>query len=285
MGFDIQWPLVLFTLVAGVGGGLLVPMGIYQLRHAVNAKAQFPASVVSLVCLVLGGCFSLLHLASPQNVMAAVFNIFSFSGISIELILLGICFIIALVWIVAQKKELPATVFTVLAIVGIVFGVLLLFFCGHGYVMVSRPAWDTDLLPFAYLGTALMAGVFAYGVILGPFEPTDEQIKMFKLIALGAAILCALSCICYGIAVLGYAQAATPVVFWGGVVLCGIVLAIMVGGYVYRKADAALLMKLSIVGLVIAVIAVLAVRVVMWDTSEGYLELFSLAGIGAPVVP
>lgn len=284
MGIDIQWPLVLFTLFSGIGGGLLVPAGIAQLTGKNNNKAQFAALVASLVLLVVGGCFSLLHLAAPHNVMAAVYNIFSFSGISIELILLGVCFVIALVYVILVKRAPESAALKVMAVLGIIAAVLLLYFCGHGYIMSSRPAWDTEMLPIAYLGTSLAGGAFAYGVVLGCSQPAEDQCKAFGLVALIEAIICACACALYSFAVIGDAAEASTVAFWGGVVVCGIVLMLIVGVVSYLKLVPGNLMAVAVVGLVIAVIAILAVRVVMWNTSEGYLELFSLAANASPYV-
>ena len=84
---DIQWPLVLFSLIAGTGGSLFAFVALSELVGG-KGKTRFAATVTALVLIVVGGCLSMLHLASPQNAFAALTNIFSFSGISIELMLL-----------------------------------------------------------------------------------------------------------------------------------------------------------------------------------------------------
>ena len=86
---DIQWPLVLFSLIAGTGGSLFAFVALTELVGGKD-KTRFAATVTVLVLIVVGGCLSMLHLASPQNAFAALTNIFSFSGISIELMLLGL---------------------------------------------------------------------------------------------------------------------------------------------------------------------------------------------------
>lgn len=283
MGIEIQWPLVLFTLVAGVGGGLLIPAGLAQLAGKANAKAQFIAAVVSMVLLVAGGCCSLLHLAAPQNVMAAVLNVFSFSGISLELILLGLCFVVAAVFAVLLKREVAPSALKAVAVLGIVFALLLLFFCGHGYVMPSRPAWDTNMLPLAYLGTSVAGGAFAYGLILAACKAEGEELAFFKPVALAASIVCAVTCAAYGIVSIS-AAAASPIAFWGGVIGVGVIVMLAVGVFAYGKLDGSNAMTLAAIGLVVAVVAMLAVRIAMWDTSAGYLELFDLAAAAAMVI-
>lgn len=284
MGIEIQWPLVLFTLFSGIGGGLLVPAGIAEITGKRNDKAQFAALIISLVLLVVGGCFSLLHLAAPHNVMAAVYNIFSFSGISIELILLGACCIVALVFVIMLKRGVPAAAMKVIGVIGIIVAVLLMYFCGHGYIMPSRPAWDTEMLPIAYLGTSLAGGVFAYGLVLAACKGDEGQCKAFRIVALIGGVICACACALYSFAVCGDAAETSTLAFWGGVVICGIVGMLVVGIGAYLKFSPENAMVLALVGLVIAVVAILAVRVVMWETSEGYLELFNLAAGASPYV-
>ena len=100
---DIQWPLVLFSLIAGTGGSLFAFVGLSQLIGG-KEKTRSIATVCALVLIVIGGCLSMLHLASPQNAFAALTNIFSFSGISVELMLLGLTFVAALAYIIVVKR-------------------------------------------------------------------------------------------------------------------------------------------------------------------------------------
>ena len=90
----IQWPLVIFSLLAGAGGALLAFVGLSGVLGLAK-KARVPAAVGALVLLVVGGCASVAHLAQPANIMAAAANVFSFSGISVELIMLGVNAIVA----------------------------------------------------------------------------------------------------------------------------------------------------------------------------------------------
>ena len=87
---EIQWPLVLFSLTAGTGGSLFAFVGLSEFLGG-YAKMRDAGAVCSLALIVIGGCFSVLHLASPLHAISAVTNLLSFSGISIELMLLGAC--------------------------------------------------------------------------------------------------------------------------------------------------------------------------------------------------
>ena len=82
---SIQWPLLVFSLLAGSGGALLAFTGVAE-ATGVAKKTRNAAVACALVLLVVGGCASVVHLAQPANIMAAAANVFSFSGISVELI-------------------------------------------------------------------------------------------------------------------------------------------------------------------------------------------------------
>lgn len=277
MTIDIQWPLVLFTVVAGMGAGVLVAAGAMQLLDKkADAKVQFVATAVSLALLAVGGCFSLLHLAVPGNVMAAVYNIGSFSGISLELITLGIIFILAAVFAILQKRESEGAL-KVVAVLGVVSALLFMYFSGHGYVLESRPAWNTEMLPLAYLGTALASGVFAYGLVLAFAKGEESDFCAFKKMALVAGVVCAVCCAAYAVFLVGAVEVLPTIAFWGGLVLFGIVGALGVGVFAGMKLEPANAKALMAGGFVVDLIAVFAVRVVMWQTSDCFLDLFATA--------
>ena len=161
---DIQWPLVLFSLIAGTGGSLFAFVALSELVGGKD-KTRFAATVTVLVLIVVGGCLSMLHLASPQNAFAALTNIFSFSGISIELMLLGLTFVAAAAYAIVVKRVRNAAAAEVLALVGGILGLALGYFCGHGYVIEAQPTWMHESLPLAYFGTSLACGAFAYDII------------------------------------------------------------------------------------------------------------------------
>ena len=94
----IQWPLVLFSLLAGAGGCAFAFAGASEFVGGTK-RARFAVGVVSLVLVVVGGLFSVLHLASPQHVMAAVRHVFSFSGVSVEHMVLGLLVVVGVVYL------------------------------------------------------------------------------------------------------------------------------------------------------------------------------------------
>lgn len=135
---DIQWPLVLFSLVAGTGGSLFAFVGLSELLGG-SDKTRDAGAACSAVLLALGGCLSVLHLAAPLHAISAVTNLLSFSGISIELMLLGANFAIMVAYLLVRRRSKATAPLRVLSVLGIVLGLMLGYFCGHGYVIEGQP--------------------------------------------------------------------------------------------------------------------------------------------------
>lgn len=275
--FDIQWPLVLFSLLAGAGGLAFGFAALSGLLKKGSIRSRFIASIAAMVLMVLGGCFSLLHLALPQNVMAAVTNVFSFSGISIELVLLGVTFILALVYAIVLKRDVSDTARNVIGIIGIVAALALAFFCGHGYIMESRPMWRTELLPVAYLGTALATGSFLFGGIQAAFGDADDDIAGMFLPYLAASVV-ALVCVALYVAFIASMGAleGSAQLYAVGSVLCAI--AAMACALFLRKSaggkSAAVVLWCACA---CSFLAGIFIRCFMWTLSNGFMELFTIA--------
>ena len=164
MAPKIQWPLVLFSMLAGCGGCCFAFAGVAGALGE-STTVTLWATGISLVLVVVGAVCSMMHLATPRHAFAAVTHLLSFSGISVELIMLGVVSALmaaygaACLWFDNELARL------VLGIAGAVAGVVLAFVTGHGYLISSKPTWNTKKLPLAYTGTALVAGGFLYAVV------------------------------------------------------------------------------------------------------------------------
>lgn len=273
---DIQWPLVLFSLIAGSGGIVFASASLAGVLRKSGIQARFVATIVAMVMLVVGGCLSLLHLALPQNVMAAITNIFGFSGISIELVLLGSTLVVAFIYAIILKREVSDTARNVVGIIGIVLGVLLAFFCGHGYVMDGRPLWNIELLPLAYLGTAAAAGALVFGLIQTKLGDQPEDIAGLGKVFLGAAVLALVTVAAFviflavngGLVGSALAFAIATLVFNVVALACAVTL---------LKAEPAKQAVFLGAGAASALVAGLLLRCLMWATSVGFLSLFEIA--------
>lgn len=271
---DIQWPLVLFSLLAGTGGSLFAFVGLSEFLGG-SSKVRDAGSIVAMALLVLGGCFSVLHLASPLHAISAVTNLLSFSGISIELMLLGANFVVMLAYVLVRKRSNVTTPVKVLAVLGIVLGLMLGFFCGHGYVLEGQPTWNSETLPLAYLGTSLACGAFLYGTIVALKGDEKEFGGKLGVFTLGAAIVGAIGLVAY-VAFLGIdAASSQALVLWGGVVVLGIVATLVISGLGAFGGGKMPAIAVGVSGLACAFVGGLAVRSLMWLCATGYIDLFS----------
>ena len=266
----IEWPLTLFTVVAGAGAGSLAFAGVGEFFGA-GKKARSVAAVLAIVLLVAGGCLSLLHLGNPANFMAAATNLFSFSPISLELIFLGLGVIVAVVYLVLVNRESGAS--KALGVVGILAGVAFAYASGHGYeVIAARPAWATPALTFSYALGELALGGFLFLALQGAFKDEDGSVKK---VALVVAVVAALETVAY----LAYG-AMSPIgdnaaLFWGGAVAVGGVIAVVAGLVAWLKGNAAM----AWLGVIAVAAGAIAFRAVMW--LAGSMDLPSFFDLAA----
>lgn len=270
---EIQWPLVLFSLIAGTGGSLFAFVALSELLGG-KEKTRFAATVTSLVLIVAGGCLSMLHLASPQNAFAALTNIFSFSGISIELMLLGLTFVAALAYAIVVKRLHNAMAAKVLAVIGGILGLALGYFCGHGYVIEAQPTWMHESLPLAYFGTALVCGAFAYDAIASRCGTAAEELSGRMPIALVVCAGIATATLISYVGFLGFPAEGNEVLLWGGIVACGM-LGTVVAASVRLLTPQVPAFPIDVAGLLCAVVGGVSIRMLMWVCATGYLNLFA----------
>lgn len=271
----IQWPLVLFSLLAGTGGSMLALTGLSVLiggSHTVRRRAVLCA----LILLVAGGLCSMFHLASPLNAISAVTNLLSFSGISIELMLLGANFIIGVVYLILTREDKHTSALKVVAVLALIFGISIGFFCGHGYVIDAQPTWNTETLPIAYLGTSLALGAFIYAFFAVLAKESDRELgAKLWIVVLIATLVNAVGIIAYSL-FLGFDTAgAQGLVFWGGAMVVGVLAVVVCGVIGISKYGQQIAIPLSVVGTACSIVGGIAIRSIMWTCATGYIDLFS----------
>ena len=146
---EIQWSLVSFTALAGAGAWLFFCVGVDAFVQRTN-KAAFPASLLAVVLLALGGLCSVTHLSHPDRMLGALAH--PAPGIFLEALLLGLLAVVAIVFAVLVKRQAGAGVRKALALVGMVLALAFTFSCGSSYLMASQAAWNTPTLPLADWG-------------------------------------------------------------------------------------------------------------------------------------
>jgi anaerobic dimethyl sulfoxide reductase subunit C (anchor subunit) len=271
----VEWSLVIFSLLAGCGGCTFAYAAFSEFTNS-GENVRFSVTLAAFILTLIGGLASVTHLASPQNIMAAVTNLASFSGISIELILIGITLLLMLIYLIVVKRSGAAAVRKVIGTLGILAGLSLAFFTGHGYVLMAQPAWNTQALPLVYLGTALAAGAFVYATLARIQKVEAEELdKMALPIGIGA-LLGVLSILTYIIVIGPGLAAGEALLFWGGLIFCGcIVTALCALAVILKKAFGNPLI-VSLIGLIASLVGALSIRILMWFLGSG-LQLFDAA--------
>ncbi|MEC4294175.1 dimethyl sulfoxide reductase anchor subunit family protein [Adlercreutzia shanghongiae] len=227
---EVQWPLLIFSVLLGMGSGVLVFLGVGELKGAFR-RVRFPLAVTALVLLAAGGIASTFHLGHIDRAFHILGNMES--GLSRELFAVAFAGIVTLVYAVLAREDYP-TASKVLGVLALIAGIVLPLTAGASFMMPARPAWDTFTLPIMYLGTGLGMGATLAAAVVCTRGDADDAGLAVKLALVGVA--------CSVVAVVAYvaAVAAAPfahesrsidrllsgslaVEFWGGVALVGIV--------------------------------------------------------------
>lgn len=273
MAPKIQWPLVLFSMLAGCGGCCFAFAGVAGVLGE-STTVTLWATGVSLVLVVVGAVCSMMHLATPRHAFAAVTHLLSFSGISVELIMLGVVSALMAAYGAACLWFDNELVRLVLGIAGAVAGVVLAFVTGHGYLISSKPTWNTKKLPLAYTGTALVAGGFLYAVVSVATGGVWAMELPVKLLLAVCAVFSAVTVAAY----LGHLGMQTakknPTLFWVGIVVCGLVVPLACAAILLAPLPSMAFVAVAAVGFVAAMAGGLSLRMLMWIVGAGFLFFF-----------
>ena len=196
---EIQWALVLFTVVSGAGAWLFAfsMLGSLLKKDAAPGKME---TITAFVLVAVGGCMSVMHLSHVDRILEALNH--PTSGIFIEAAMIGVLCVILAVYFVLLARNSSEKARTAVGVLGLLVGMVFTYACGSSYLMEARPAWQTVTLPLAYFGTAASAGA-GLNLLLKAVQKRDEQAVSFAGLmavvggALGA-VLAAAFCIAAG---------------------------------------------------------------------------------------
>lgn len=273
MAPKIQWPLVLFSMLAGCGGCCFAFAGVAGALGE-STTVTLWATGISLVLVVVGAVCSMMHLATPRHAFAAVTHLLSFSGISVELIMLGVVSALMVAYGAACLWFDNELVRLVLGMAGALAGVVLAFVTGHGYLISSKPTWNTKKLPLAYTGTALVAGGFLYAAVSVATGGVWAMELPVKLLLAVCAVFSAVTVAAY----LGHLGMQTakknPTLFWVGIVVCGLVVPLACAAILLAPLPSMAFVAVAAVGFVAAMAGGLSLRMLMWIVGAGFLFFF-----------
>lgn len=266
---DIQWALVVFTTLTGLGGWLFFFIGLNVFTQKTD-KSALPGSVIALVLLALGGLASASHLEHPTRILGALSH--PTSGIFTEALLIGLTGLAILVFIVMMKRGAKDVSLKVIAAIAMALGVVLSFMVGASYMMSSRPVWDTWLLPCGYIGTAMVSGAATYQLLIMAQKADSDALAFASRATLVTAAIGAITTIVYG----AYAGAFTDatVVYVLGVLVAGV--AIPAACVAYDIKSGRFSLPRTAVAAIGAITGALAFRAAMWLLGVGLYNFFQM---------
>ena len=266
---EIQWALVMFTVVSGAGAWLFAS----SMVAALAGRGELPTKLESIVAFVLvavGGCLSVLHLKHVDRILEALNH--PTSGIFVEAAMIGVlCVLIAVYFIMLQRGVSKGSLKAVGAIAAVVAAVFT-FACGNSYMMEARPAWVTITLPLAYFGTAAAAGAGLHLLMKAVGKAGDEAVSFAGALSAGAGVLGAVLAAAFCIVSGSWVAAADGAVALVAVLFVACAATIAAGVVAMKRTQSGLTM--GVVAFAGGVIAAIVLRVVMWIIGSPVLNFF-----------
>ena len=160
---EIQWPLVMFTALAGTGGYLFACVCFNEFVGK-NKPATIYAAFTAIVLLGLGGISSATHLTHVERMLNALNR--PTSGIFLEAMMIFILIALAALFIILVYRDSSKVVRKVIAVAGIAIAFGFSYSGGESYVMSSQAMWNTPLFVAACLGAPMCAGFSVWMLML-----------------------------------------------------------------------------------------------------------------------
>lgn len=267
---EIQWSLVLFTALTGLGGMTFFLICGNTLLGK-TGKGEFVGSLASLALLVVGGLASVTHLSHPDRMLNALQH--PTSGIFTEAVLVGLLSVCAIVFALMVHREIRGGALKAVSVVGLILGVLMAFMAGQSYIMAALAAWDTELLPLGYLGTAAAEGAAAYLLLISVQTAEERAQGFYAKVLAGAGCFSLVTTVLYG-AVSGAFAGETAALYITGAVLLGGVAPAACGFAGMKKP--ANMTTWAVVALVCALVGAIAYRCAMWLLGVGFYNFFGM---------
>lgn len=265
---EIQWALVLFTVVSGAGAWLFAYAMLEQLlkKDAAPGKVE---TIVSFVLVAVGGCLSVAHLSHVDRILEALNH--PTSGIFVEAAMIGVLCALMAVYFVLLVHGSSEKARTAVGVLALLVGVVFTFACGSSYMMEGRPVWNTVTLPLAYLGTAAAAGAGLNLLVKAALKREAAAVPFAGVLAVVGGVL--------GLALAGafclVAGVGGDAAAWVVALFAALVVEIACGAVAAKKPGSAL--ALGAVACVAGVAAAIALRAAMWLIGTPFMDFFLMA--------
>lgn len=264
---EIQWSLVLFTVVSGAGAWLFAS----SIIEALAKKDELPSkaeSIAAFVLLAVGGCLSVTHLKHVDRILEALNH--PTSGIFVEAAMIGVTCALIAVYFILLVRGSSKGVLTGVGLAAALVGVIFTFACGASYMMDARAIWCTPALPIAYGLTAAGLGA-AVNLIMKAVQ--KREAPALELAGLLTVIAAAAGAIASAVFCLGAGEATAALAMpWAVALFAGAVVAVVCGAVAWKMPKSAL--ACGIVGTIGACVAAVALRVAMWLVGTPLLDFF-----------
>lgn len=289
---EIQWSLVLFAALSAWGAGTYAACAVFSGLLGWARPARQSALLLSAGALVVGAIASMTHLGHLDRIFGVLAN--PGSGIFVEGLSAALLVVVIAVWLVAASRGASDSAIKAIAVVGLVPALVLTVAVGSSYLMASKPAWDVIALPLLSVVTAATLGVITFCALADAKAENAAAMKKMSQVAVAVVAIQAVFVALYLIMVAGAdfqhdSRAVTRVLtgdlaplFWGGVVIMGIVVPLAASlwqGRSYRAAAdggaAAAQGSVSAVllaAVVCLVLAAVAFRVVMFSMGSSIIN-------------
>lgn len=170
---SVEWNLLFFGLIAGIGAALFGVACVMRLKGK-GSSLQVLLAAVSLAAIVVGGIISFFHLNMPSRVFFLLQN--PSSGISLELIFTAVTLIAIVVWVALVKKNASESAVKAVSVLGVVLAVVFPCLTGYVYfVMYARPAWSIVFLPMMYFAAA-WAGALLLALLIACLKKANADL-------------------------------------------------------------------------------------------------------------
>lgn len=267
---EIQWALVLFTVVSGCGAWQFAWSVIAHLAKRAAAPGKLE-TIVAFVLVALGGCISVLHLKHVDRILEALNR--PTSGIFVEAAFVGVICVVLAVYFIMLMRGSSEKARLVVGVVGAIACIVFTYACGSSYMMGSRPAWDTVALPLAYFGTASAAGAGLNLVLKALIKAKPEEISFSGALAIAGSVVGLVCAGSFCIMASGeLAQNANGALAWTACLFVALVIELALGILALNKPESGLV--LGAVAVVVGVIAAIALRSAMWCAGTPSLDFF-----------
>ena len=273
----IEWSLVFFTLFAGLAVGTFACVALTEWTGKA-AEVRMTGAVAVLVTLAASGLSSVLHLGHPERIFGAFGH--PTSGIFLEALAIGLFGLGVFFYILALRRNASAQSRRLVATISMIPALALAFAVGDSYVMASRPAWNTLLLPLLYVASAAVMGCFATAVLFARFNlAPPEKLKPATVCALIVQAVLIIAFLIHMAAAPYWeiSRSASRVLygdlaplFWVGLVLVGL----LIPAFLLQRARKDAPPRFASFGLACVLMAGVAFRAIMFLVGSGVRHFF-----------